>query len=85
MSKLNATIDCRGLPPAIAVLRIKQSLHHVSESGGPVLAHLSRESEHRLVAAGLRAASSRVRLFSGEAKRPQVGAKERKAATRLSA
>ena len=67
MSTRIATIDCRGLPTAIALLRIKQALLNLSSQAGPVLARLNRGAASDKIAAGLREQASRVRFVSGDA------------------
>ena len=70
MSNRTVTIDCRGLPTAIAVLRIKQALQNLSARHEPIIARVSRASLHNEIAAALRARACSVRLVSGDARVP---------------
>lgn len=55
-------LDCRGLPAAIAVLRIKLALHSASDDDPHVRAQLGEACCADAVLSGLRADASCVRL-----------------------
>lgn len=83
MSKRTETIDCRGVPTAIAVLRIKQALQNLSARAEPMIARLSANAAKSEIAAALRSKARSVRLVSTEIAPPAATAKPRAAAVAL--
>lgn len=55
-------LDCRGLPAAVAVLRIKQAIHVASKDSLSIMARLSRNCGADRVMAGLRGEDLDVQL-----------------------
>lgn len=66
MTYVNSAIDCRGLDPALTVLRIKQAIHSTPQHALPLRVRLGEDCARDAVATGLRALACDVRLVSEE-------------------
>lgn len=68
MKDCNMTVDCRGLPEAIVVLRIKQALQKQPKLSGYLVAQLARGCDSGEVSSALHADAARVRFVVEGAK-----------------
>lgn len=66
MEALSATVDCRGLTPALAILRVKQAISSLPDTESPLLVILGAECRSEILSNALGEQAGRLRWVTPE-------------------